>query len=582
MNSEKKWPIYPTQLITDREGCIYCHLGGGFYNIEKCACCGIMSESLALGNLYSLYMEIRLPMILYERVSCPRQTVNPVLADKLPTAGEFRIDRSDYYAYKGHFYRSIACEQAYRDHKTNCYTGRKKSLETDNDCIRRDLSRVQKVYDDCEKKGLNAFFKREITIRSKKVFLHYQVVSCPDAVSLGCASPREELMIPLFADWPEEGEPLELLAILFIEQLAPEGKGEKLSATMPNGEIVKDSDKTVAEVLKDYAEILWEFSSRIRARTYNRRMEFLFAKQAQLQKRFEELGDDAQAKDHIITFFREICKDFDLRRCLLYLPDLSGDKSIQNTYEAVDCTRPPGEGTGLLVHLERLSQPKQNGYLTAEPANIFEGIEWNEAYDVFIYSNKESTGLALLLEWNRMTREPRKRHIDFFNAILAMCYSHIMARVAEIKQQNIWRFAEATRHDLSQRLAILEMHNNGYAVYLQQFARLSREYDSRMQWSQGDGEHQDPMQEVYRASRDYRKDMVGLYHSFGFLQRTLDAPEMRDIKKIETFHPYARFLFNLREQYNSLTIIENKGKFLRLSTPNKGKFLRLSTPNDYD
>ena len=568
-NQEKKWPIYPTQLITDREGCSYCGLGGDFYNIEKCACCGIMSENLALGNLYSLYIDIRLPMILYEHMDCPRQEGNPVLADKLPPTGEFRIVDGAYYAYEGQFYHSVACEQAYRDHKTHCYSARRDNLETDNECIKRDLGRVRKVYADCQQYGLDAFLKHPVkVVNGKPDFLYYQVVSCDDAVSLGCASPRDELMIPLFADWPEEGETLELLAVLFVGQLAPEGVTDKRRETMPDGRVIEDSDETVAEVLKDHAEVLWEFITRMRSRTYNRRMEFLFAKQAQLQKRFEELGDDKQVKDHIITFFKEICEDFDLKRCLLYLPDLSGDKSIQTMYEAMECTQPPREETGTRVYLERLPRTTLNGWLEAEPAGVFEGIDWNDAYDVFVYRNQENTGLALLLEWKRMTREPRKRHKDFFNAILAICYSHIMARVTEIKQENIWRFAESTRHDLSQRLAILEMHNNGYNKLLRQFARLSKEYDSRIQWTQGEMDRQEQMQDVYQASLDYRKDMIGLYNSLQFLRRTLDAPEMRDIKRSASFQPYSRFLFNMREQYNSLTVIENRGKFLRLLSPN--------------
>jgi hypothetical protein len=87
-NKEKKYPLKPCQLITERFDCEYCkrtnNLGHSApkTNIEKCAFCGFDSFEFWRGMLISFAEVTLTPVALIERVKCEKVNEDDVLSER--------------------------------------------------------------------------------------------------------------------------------------------------------------------------------------------------------------------------------------------------------------------------------------------------------------------------------------------------------------------------------------------------------------------------------------------------------------------------------------------------------------------
>lgn len=121
-------------------------------------------------------------------------------------------------------------------------------------------------------------------------------------------------------------------------------------------------------------------------------------------------------------------------------------------------------------------------------------------------------------------------------------------------QTNLDAFFAATRHDLRQKMAILEMHNRCFEYTMVEMDQLTRKLD-------------EPERRLYKQVRNYHADMVSLHRSLSFLCRTLENPLVLEQMETSSFTPYSKFLLLMRKQYDNQSLLERRGKRLCLCPP---------------
>lgn len=543
MSEIKQWPIYPKQLVTDRKGCPRCG-DSRPQDYAKCAQCGIMTEDFARGNLLGLFSNLKhkLPVALFERVSCPNGEAHV----RAYCTGE------NYHNYGGHLYHIIDCQGIEYELDTPCFKKRKRDPVFKKACIQRDLKRVHAVFENPDK----LLEKIDIKVGGTPHIVHYYAETCNNAVPTNTllnlktnSYPLTELLIPLFADQ----DPSQIMGVLMIGQLIIDGDDGKLT--------VKEKSRhspSVAKAIMDHAEAIWNFIFRMTTRTDIRRTEYLYAKLDELIANFDEHREDFAQE--IRDLFANVCISFDVKRCILFLPQITLDETGQKLLAGYDVLA-HADCTNVLLHLEKLCKiPKRseaNMFRTELPLGCLEGVEYDpETCDLFFHcNNNSSVGLAALFKWDQISKEPRKRQAVFFDALLSACYSCIIAQVAAQKQGNIDTFSESTRHDLAQKMGNLELHNARFEATISDIGRMAQKINAK--WADG----------AHEYAKDYHKTMVGLYSSLSFLQRTLDSPEMQEKVLLRSFLPHTLFLYDYARQYNTWGVSAFKGKIVRLPPP---------------
>jgi signal transduction histidine kinase len=470
-------------------------------------------------------------MVLYERVQCPTQ----LYEGKVQTEGNYRrssYPESSYYEYEDHIYHSIECDEVYATLNTKCYTERKKNPTIDSGCIKNDLMFADEIYSICESGNVLSLSAWEDP-SGRAHTLYYKKKECQDAMNIiGNPAPLTEVIIPLFGDEIEKSASQHPLAVLFIGQLG--------------------SSMTVNELLDKHGVTISELAGSMIDKTNKRRMEYLFAKQDHLQKIFEEeLTHSKNIGKVVKEQLHAISKDFMLSHCLLFAPDLTKHMTLYDTYEAFDCIT-QREIPGITVSLKKIPVEVQNGSVKDHDiSEAVTGIVSNDKTSVYLYRNEVNTGLFLWLEWKESTPTSRKYSDNFFKALLSMFFARMMARVAEIRKGNMATFVESTRHDIAQKIGTVNTHNETTHERLEAMARFCRNFtDIDFTKSKDKQNAYDKIRDFQKYFSDYHKAMDGLSNALHFLRNTLDTPEMNTILHLETFLPYDKFVFNLRNQFN--------------------------------
>jgi hypothetical protein len=365
-----------------------------------------------------------------------------------------------------------------------------------------------------------------------------------------------EVLIPLCVD----ENPKEIMGVLMFGQLIIGGHEEDLT----------DEEKSrwfpsIPAALKQHAGKIWEFLRRMGTRIDIHRMDFLFSKQEELLQKFDDdiKPDNTEVAAAIKKLFENVCDSFDVKRCILFLPETAAKDAGQKHLAGYDVLLKT-DCKDVMLHPGRLYKVveggDEKGFQTFLPDGCLQGVDYDpETCNLYHHFNRNyGEGLAVFVEWNRMSRAPRKRQALLFKSLLSACYASIMTQIADIERNAISTFTESTRHDLSQKLAILGMHNKAYAGPLAALRRRAADESLYLKY-------------IAEASTDYHKDMRGLYYALSFLINTLDSPTMHETPDIKSFMPYSRFLFNMIRQYQDRSIGSIRAKDLRYALPHAGE-----------
>lgn len=580
MNPEKKWPIQPAQLVTDRLSCRWCGLrdSGVANNGEKCKHCGFVTEDYLRGILYSLYEKVGIPLVLFERICCP----------------EFRLealepeDQAVYHVDGDCIYHQIDAAGLFRD-KTFCFQCRTNPIFA-NGCLKTDLKAVKHIYKMFDSSNISL---PEATLLNgeKLLYYHYRcpttdlhelafpivvngklvAVAIVGQIVLGkeltsiCKQCLEKKMC--FDGKPcidyyfsaldrnqQENKPDEHPHN--IERGVPEEEKNTVKERTPN-ETMRELKKlfgkfrfsNIEEALEKIGVEINRFCYRMQERCKIRSSDFLYTKQGQylrdLIRPSEKSENNNEFYDRIISVFQEISTDFDIDEMLVFLPDQRAILENQVNYHGKKIRNGNVEAIPTVLPIRKIMPYSiQNGKVNIKMIrDLLQDYEWVNnllLYDFFAHIEqienttvlREQCGIAVLIKWT--IEQTDKLYNAFFNVMLDACFASMMAQVARVKQNNLNVFRETTRHDLSQQLALIGQHCQMFKEDIIKF-----------------GKYEMTAQGFRQAAIDYQKEISRIETTLQHFSKTLIDDMLLEDYHPSSFLPYSRIIFNLAERYNA-------------------------------
>jgi len=465
----------------------------------------------------------------------------------------------------------------------------------DGECIKCDIKHAREVFEAVDAKDSveNRLLKEHKSAKGDVLFEYYDYLCNKSTLC--------EIIIPLYArqDYSKQRNKRGIMGILIIGQMLIQEKidaaGDELDnfingLTPKNRNVIdklrKDMQKsvdkngpqlfdTVNDALAKHEKNITKYLDSIGDRVILRETDFLhlyqaerirdyIAEKAQLEQ--DGIDESEGLKKCIKNMFSQIANDFAIKHMFMFFPDMT-PKIIETTdiVTGEDLVK-SGEAASETHTLEldlKLFKPnqelkvkipdiKKNGCLTWKVNNTAIEIpeEKFERGHLACYATKErepSTFFGIFYEWEEPSqKESSDARKAFFDALVSVCLTDIMAYVAKLRSERLRSFAESTRHDLAQRLQTFEILNSSFRSNL---ATAKRDF-------------MDPpaLTKFFVHSERFAEDNETMHDALTFLMQTLDDPELRVSYKPEIFNPYTNILHRFRQVYNATWHKYNKGQ----------------------
>jgi len=380
INTNKKYPIAPLQMQTDRSFCYYCPNAESNYgssaitepvdnnntypkidNDNKCAECGIGSRDFIFGNLVGLARKTNAPMAIVEKVNC-----------KAYTNGVHATDKT-YREINGNVYHLINLSSKNAKCITLgfcCHHRRdKKNDWLDNWCISHDIEHTIKAITAVESDNDNFFIPFP---NKENMSFEYYVYRCK--ISL-----MYEVIIPIYAGYGKKGikrSEMGLMGILIIGQLAlntrPPSIDDEVDIPVEELKCLEciNGDKTIIDdeksntiknlrgdkaikhaktdgrhftdiesAMRKFTQDIETYMRKNRQRVILRTSDFFSVYQARLIRQYWEERPNVtdvnaveKLKTCVMNLFKQIYKDFYIKNMFIFFPNinikLSDDSSV--------------------------------------------------------------------------------------------------------------------------------------------------------------------------------------------------------------------------------------------------------------
>ena len=518
----KRAPIHPQQLMTDRLHCTACERNDSeSENLGKCACCGIGTNDFIRGSLLEIYAKhTDYPIVLIEQVVCRevqnsdayRKAVEVSQMDDgfIPLEGE---NFQDYYVKRLGSEAKVYYVFDLSDHfigKGKCGNRRKEESDFDKGCVQSDLQVAMDIMEGKADASDNGKYKKTPDDGISVAYYTYTCRRNDDC-------PLTEMAFPIRIDG-------RCIAVMIVGQIGQIAAG--------NCECGMDE-----ELRKDIANRVNDFSERMRERAALRRTDYLYrllSKLYQSQLLVDSAADDVGEK--IKQVYQEINKAFDYKKLTVYYTDkdqIAGYSSIrfpdpENSKNTPDI---PYDGFVKALYAED-PDAELRALLGVKKEDKSIGL-YKQCSSLSDETAGESMQCFILtcIEWKEAEGDGYRQFFDSLNARL---FSFLMTRLAIEKKQEQDVLIHTFSHDLNQKLEIIRNHT-----------KILDEKKDR--W------YPDRDSDAYNDVRDYIKDVTNLEMQLRkFTKEVLNndkgLPKQADIR---SFFPYGAFLFNLQEYYNS-------------------------------
>ena len=519
INPNKKYPILPKQILTEREGCIFCH-GASLSNIDnesrgsrisKCCSCGFGTIELINGLLIGMFERMRVPMVLVEKVNCP------TVISTLPENGYFKEDGTIYHLIN--VFSVIS--KGFAD--SIVYQYRVNNKQIDGMINKKDTEKAHEVFKAIDH-DLKNFFQEYN--EDGKVIFDYHSYKCQ-------ISGLTEVIIPIYFN-PKicNRSSRGVVGLLFLGQILigeiPSNQeewdndiwdviqnlrddiwkgnnNEKQSSRCNYGQpftLTREDNKkeydSIESALFDHKDNIVKFLNLMGNEMHIRTMDFLHGYQSTLVNQFLISGADFsrkingdELKTKIIKIFTRIWEDFDLKRIRIFFPDLElkemkyknriigqklyVDEQKQNRTEDI---------IQIEINIEELNKTStfnediddllDSGCLIINSlderfkmSDFFEkpkiDTQKSELYVVAYGDSTEKSIFGVFIEWNTLPSPKQEyNHKNLFKAVVSVCAAEIMALIATKRASRLSSFAEEVRHDLAHRLQTLDSHNKSF------------------------------------------------------------------------------------------------------------------------
>lgn len=458
-------------------------------NTEKCGGCGIGSESFVRALLLEVFEKAgSWPLTLIDRVSC--KCIQPATNIAEQSQDRFvKLCESDNYYYDKDSKETFYYFDLNTFFKeTPCYERR-----TDKDfnacCVLQDLSVGADILSN------RSTFKLESlsALNSKK----------------------EQISIPCYSYTCNRREDCSLTELAFPIYIF-----DKCVAVLITGQLSAEKNNGVHKKIDEIASYVADFKERLQERTIMRQKDFLYG---YLDNLLKECSDKVDPEDLIKTIYDRLNKDFDYEQIVFLYSDEDAEKGFKTYPEDVE------QELLRAILNDGSSSEEQETILGKDP----EGKKIYKIYKKTSTSDPEKCWIKTYIRYNPNTPGNNVGEA-FFNTLIALILSSITTKYAERKRISQDVLVKTFLHELNQRAEILENHSDKLET-----KRLSWKFP------------EDSL--VISDVRDFVKDVKNLQNQIRHFAKDAaeDDPGFPNYSKKESFEPYGRFIFNLRENYSS-------------------------------
>ena len=628
-NKNKKYPRVPKHMQTDRSRCNFCphsertaegnvplnsdkcdmnfnsiedfYAVTEFDNSNKCAECGIGSRDFLFGSLVAFAREARLPMALVEKVTCP--TYIAAIKNDETFKNEYA-----YLVFDEDVYHVINLSSKKADCITlgQCCINRRMDGNEwlDDWCMHHDFKHAIEAIEAIEN-DRDDFFNAHPDVENMR--FEYHAYKCD-------ISNLHEVLVPIYAGYGKKGikrSEMGFMGILIIGQLAinmatgstpsnevefpmqldfinkesiPVDDEKKVQIEKLRHEALrnaKDEDRifdTIEAAMDNYSDKIQKYLRDNKYRAIMRTTDFFHLYQSRLMQgylmskiKMSDSNDGNVLKECVMGLFRQICKDFYIKRMFIFFPDLNmktADIAKEAHGESVSQEIDLADYLSVSIDLSKLPPPstefrvdvgllEKNNCLIAKNVN-FEKVSLsnervNEGYYDFYAATSEKaiaeTFFAVFFEWENPPPkydEVKDRHSELFSVLTAVCSADIMACIAGLRSERLRLFAEGTRHDLAQRLQKLDYQNKTFRKNVNDFSNtyaLSRDKTNRF----------------VEQCNIYLGENFNLHDALTFLNDAIDHAGLDYEFKPDWFFPYTDVLVHFAQNFNASWHPLNKG-----------------------
>ena len=611
-NPEKKYPIRPGQIISEREGCPFGKKNGSRYmtssNLDKCYHCGIYSENFTTGLMIGLFESTKWPMAIVERVACNTLSAEGICID------EDNQNQKGYYARGEKVYHILnAVDMCIKDPSNSiCYKWRGCNDDVNKRCNNCDIDHAANVMDailgenDLDSTITEGEFRKKVRDGDDIHFTYYSY-QCPTAG-------LTEVLIPIYLRY---NEPTTIVGVLAIGQIPIENemskrivqevgavsakktrdKDEKQYKNMTDEAFQKEvwcSDRKTYKSLNDFFSDAADkrkpigreadvFLDQMMINTTMSENNYLHSFQSALIQDFfhfaevqkDEEGNVEKLISKTKNMFKMVLSEFDIDRIYLFFPDINLSDDVYNPkitginiHElqegelplVVDIDNFPTQGY-YKTDVNKIIEADCLGTMSTEgewASGLIPGLAENGYYE--FYKSESGSGTAktffgLFIEWKdapKKTGGDCVAHEGFFTALMGVCASEIMSQVNQSRNRRMQAFAEETRHDLSQRIQTLESHNDSFNYDCRNY------FEGRNGMRISGNTFQEFCNTYLNANRE-------LNLTLNFLRDTLDDTDLRYSFKPRVFNPYLEFFTQMKQHYNAPWHPLNQGRRLHIT-----------------
>ena len=596
LNLEKKYPIKAYQLLTERFDCEYCirmnprsrhGINSINANTQKCAFCGIGSQTFWLGMIIGLAEEIKVPITLIERVNCKLATKELIQKEKQSVA-DAKLNNQEppinqrYEAYQvlnDTVYHSISVSSAVSKGIVNSHCF---EIREDNNFKLNCNEDICSLDEWCKKSDIiraDRLFTNKARLKTdKKTGIRFWAVLCE-------ISGLYEIMIPIYSKADSSSSYEGVIAVLVLGQIAigstmhdlPKIDGVNLrkinnfrKESWEKACISERSYKSFNVYFEKIGKSILAFINNTCDRLEIRVTDFLHNYQAELlglyndrisQPRiFSETNrnNSVFVKSAIHEVFKKIEKDFHVKRIFLFFPDMdlqddvykpilngeliSSENNVSCIFDTTDFKQ--HSSTRINIDEDKLSY---------EGEIIINNCEF---YASAKGEGREKVVFGVLIEWLETPEQHgvlAHLHESMLSAFVGICVGEIAACISLAYSISQKAFAEETRHDLAHKLQTLEAHNYIFTNSIKRFEDSLKNYDDCYNFIMNS-------RAVINSNND-------LYSTLTFLCNTLDNDNLEYAAEPHEFNPHLRIFPRLKNLYNASMNVIRKNQRLEISSP---------------